>query len=961
MVFADLVGSTEMAAGLDPEDVRGRLEPFFEVARETLSEHGGTLEKYIGDAVLAVFGVPVSHGDDPDRAVAAALALLERVEALDSSLKVRIGVETGEVLAGDRDGDLSVTGEAVNIAARLQQAAAPGEVLVGERAGRSCRRVVLEPAPAVEAKGLRRPLSALRASGTDGQPDRTATSLVGRENDIELLRLIYRRAARERVPELVTIIGEAGIGKTRLASELTRGLGEEPDPPRVLVGRNPPYGRGIAFWALGEVLRDAAGTPEEAPVAEVERELESLLARLGAEDAAEIAASLARALGGAEDDGEASVEEGLRRSWRRFVGLLAAERPLIIGIDDAHWADDGLLDLLEEAVIGLGEAPLLLLCTSRPELMERRPNFGRAVGNVSQVELRPLDEAAATALAEQLLPHESKSLAPEVAEASGGNPFFAEEVSCALREANGGKVVEALPDTVQATIAGRIDLLPAAEKRVLQHAAVLGHAFGAERLMGLLGASASAELTELARKALVEEQVERGAGHFAFRHQLIRDVAYSSLPRSERVRLHERAAEEIHEDPGGRYAELAELRAFHLAEAAALEPSGDRADRAREALLEAADFAVRRGAGGRGRELYEQAAGLAAVPIERAGILRTASEIALRRWEGAEALRLLRETAGIFEEAGERTRAAGIYARMVEVATRMGGISGRVAQEESRSIQAKARALADPADPVIQAQLRLNEAWIAWAHSREDEMAEPAREGLAMARETGDPTLISAGARCRPGAGMERGTPSAGGPARPGATRVDRREPKLADARRGAERRSAHDGRVAAADRSVPRGGGVRRRRQAARSQQGNRLLSLGARDAPRLLPGRVGHGARKRLPVPRGVDGCRPAAAGRDGCRAGLGRCYPRVPRRRIRRGGVVRFRRAGGSRHLGAGPRDHDLARRCGPPPRSELGGDGATLRYGDQQFLVEDHLPLRPRRGVRPRRTSGNRRGD
>ena len=148
MVFADLVGSTEMAAGLDPEDVRGRLEPFFEVARETLSEHGGTLEKYIGDAVLAVFGVPVSHGDDPDRAVAAALALLERVEALDSSLKVRIGVETGEVLAGDRDGDLSVTGEAVNVAARLQQAAAPGEVLVGERAGRSCRRVVLEPAPA---------------------------------------------------------------------------------------------------------------------------------------------------------------------------------------------------------------------------------------------------------------------------------------------------------------------------------------------------------------------------------------------------------------------------------------------------------------------------------------------------------------------------------------------------------------------------------------------------------------------------------------------------------------------------------------------------------------------------------------------------------------------------------------------------------------------------------------------
>ena len=225
MVFADLVGSTEMAAGLDPEDVRGRLEPFFEVARETLSEHGGTLEKYIGDAVLAVFGVPVAHGDDPDRAVSAALSLLERVEALGTGLALRVGIETGEVLAADSDGDLSVTGEAVNAAARLQQAAAPGEVLVGERAGRSCRRVLLEPGPTVEAKGLDRPLATLRAAGMNGQPDTTVTPLVGREDDLELLRLIYRRAARERVPELVTIIGEAGIGKTRLACGADRGAG----------------------------------------------------------------------------------------------------------------------------------------------------------------------------------------------------------------------------------------------------------------------------------------------------------------------------------------------------------------------------------------------------------------------------------------------------------------------------------------------------------------------------------------------------------------------------------------------------------------------------------------------------------------------------------------------------------------------------------------------------------------
>ena len=431
----------------------------------------------------------------------------------------------------------------------------------------------------------------------------------------------------------------------------------------------------------------------------------------------------------------------LRRSWRRFVGLLAADRPLVIGIDDAHWADDGLLDLLEEVVFGLGEAPLLLLCTSRPELLERRPDFGRAIGNVSQIELRPLDAEAARALAEQLLPAESRSLAAEVAVASGGNPFFAEEVSCALREGNPGG---ALPDTVQATIAGRIDLLPANEKRVLQHAAVLGHSFGEERLASLLGSTPSSELTELSRKALVVEHAEKGPGHFAFRHQLIRDVAYSSVPRGERVGLHERTAVEIEEHSGGRFAELAELRAFHLAEAAALEPSPERSEHACAALLDAAEIAVRRGAGGRALELYEQAAGLADGPGEKAAILKTGAEVALRRWAGRPAMQMLREAASSWEAAGEEREAAVVYARMVEVLTRFGGISGRVSEEEVASINARAWALADKDDEMIQTRLRLNDAWIAWGFDREGEMEDPAREGLEMARSTGDPTLISA-------------------------------------------------------------------------------------------------------------------------------------------------------------------------------------------------------------------------
>ena len=373
MVFADLVGSTEMASDLDPEELRGRLAPFFEVARSTLEEHGGTVEKYVGDAVLAVFGVPRVHTDDPDRAVAAALALTERVASMDQGLAVRVGIETGEVLALDGGDDLSVTGEAVNAAARLQQAAAPGEVLIGERAARACRASEVHEAEAVEAKGFPEPLRVWRAKSAGTERMGTSVPFVGRDDDMALLELVYRRAARDRVPELVTITGDAGVGKTRLASELTERLAATDPAPETLLGRNPPYGRGIAFWALGEILRAAAGAGAEDSVASVHDALGERLASLGAEDADELAHSLATALGGEARDGD--VEDELKRAWRRLVALLAGERPLVIGIDDAHWADDGLLDLVEEVVFRQDDVPLMVLCTSRPELLERRPGL----------------------------------------------------------------------------------------------------------------------------------------------------------------------------------------------------------------------------------------------------------------------------------------------------------------------------------------------------------------------------------------------------------------------------------------------------------------------------------------------------------------------------------------------------------------------------------------------------------
>src|SRR4051812_39241865 len=741
MVFADLVDSTKLASNLDPEELRGRLAPFFRVARGALEEHGGTVEKYVGDAVMAVFGVPVTHGDDPDRAVAAALALTERVRAMDQGLDVRIGIETGEVLALERAGDLSVTGEAVNAAARLQQAAAPGEVLIGERAARACRASEIDEADPVEAKGFSAPLRAWRAQAVRGERAATSAPFVGRDDDMTLLEVAYRRAVRDRVPELVTITGDAGVGKTRLANEFTDRLAAADPAPEILLRRNPPYGRGTAFWALGEIVRAAAGAGADDSVATVHDRLAERLGALGADDAHELARSMATALGGGESrDGD--VEDELKRAWRRLVALLAGERPLVIGIDDAHWADDGLLDLVEEVVFWLDDVPLVVLCTSRPELLERRPDFGRAARNVTQIELRPLTAEATDELAIALLTPEERSLATHVARASGGNPFFAEEVAQAIVEGRHGDA-EHLPDTVQAAIAARLDLVPPPEKRALQYASVLGPNFLQEALDDLLGGPSADALAALAQKALVQERLAIGPGRFGFRHHLIRDVAYASLPRADRAVLHERAADGILGRAGERYPELAELVAYHRAQASELAPTDAHHEAARLASLEAAAVATRRGASARAQELFEQAAKLASESEDRADALKFAAELALHRWRGDDTLRLLRESAAVSEEVGATRQAASTYARTVEVVARMGGLTGLLPRDEIEAMLARGRELASEDDLVTMARLVLDEGWIAWRYGEDENMAEPARAGLELARQTDDVAVLS--------------------------------------------------------------------------------------------------------------------------------------------------------------------------------------------------------------------------
>jgi hypothetical protein len=585
--------------------------------------------------------------------------------------------------------------------------------------------------------------------------------LLGRDDDLTLLRLVQRRAVRERAPQLLSITGEAGIGKTRIANELMDELRSSEDPPRILVGRNPPYGRGIAFWALGEILRDAAGADADDPIEKVRSGLHNLLDDLGAEDAKQITDALIVALGGSNGADEGDAEDALKGAWRRLVALLAADRPLVLAVDDAHWADEGLLDLLEEVAFGLQEAPLVVLTTSRPELYERRPDFGRSARNVTQVELRPLEPSATTDLVRMLLPDHGAELTARVAQASGGNPFFAEEVARSIFDHDPGASAGRLPDTVQSAIAARMDLLPADEKRVLQGAAVLGHAFGEARLEELLGEPPREALNALERKALVQELFATGPGQYGFRHQLIRDVAYGALPRGERAQLHERAAEGIRAGAGERIVELAELIAFHLGQAAELDPKPERRRAAHDAAFEAAKVAARRGALARSQELYEYAAGLAANDVERAKALRVAADVASRRWRGDIAYGLLRKSAEAAERAGERALAAAAYGRAVELASRMIGVTGELPPHQLTEMLETARRLAPSDDLATKAQLLLDEVWIEWtgipmtsgstlAGSGANTQlefatrgAKAADEALGLARRTDDPRLLS--------------------------------------------------------------------------------------------------------------------------------------------------------------------------------------------------------------------------
>jgi class 3 adenylate cyclase len=531
ILFCDVVGSTELGERLDPESVRRVLSRYFDTVRSVVERHGGTVEKFIGDAVMAVFGVPVLHEDDALRAVRAAAELRQATERLNTELArdygtqlaLRVGINTGQVVTGT--GERLATGDVVNVAARLEQNAAAGQILLGDATMGLVRDGVdAEPMPPLKLKGKSGPVPAWRLEAVSEQGARrlSAARMVGRAAELQRLSEIFHDAARTRSCRLVTIVGAAGVGKSRLVAQF---LGEL-DGPRVVLGRCPSYGDGITYWPVIEVVKQLQGRLEQ--LTPDPRVLKTLRGLLGA-------------------DRTVSSTEEIAWAVRRLLEAAASERPVICVLDDVNWGEDTFLDLVEQVAVLVRDVPLLVVCMARPDLLDRRPGWGGASLKATTVRLDPLSDLEADSLIEELLggARLDPPLRTRIREAAEGNPLFVEEMIAMLREAPEGEV--SVPPTIQALLAVRLDQLDPAERTLLQRGAIEGRVFhrGAVQNFSPEEAEIGARLAALVRKDLIRPERPELAHEeaYRFRHSLIRDAAYETLAKEVRAELHERFAD----------------------------------------------------------------------------------------------------------------------------------------------------------------------------------------------------------------------------------------------------------------------------------------------------------------------------------------------------------------------------------------------------------------------------------
>jgi class 3 adenylate cyclase/tetratricopeptide (TPR) repeat protein len=738
VLFADLVGFTSRAERLDPEDVRATLSPYYAQLRGELERHGGTVEKFIGDAVMAVFGAPVAHEDDPERAVRAGLAIRDAIVE-DGRLQVRVAVTTGEALvtlgASPAEGEGMVAGDVVNTAARLQSAAPVNGILVDETTQRATRRTIdYREAEAVSAKGKAQPVPAWEAAearsrfGVDVV--QSGAPLVGRERELDLLAGALTRARAERAPQLVTLVGVPGIGKSRLVYELQRVVDAEQEIVYWRQGRSLPYGDGVTYWALAEMAKAQAGVLESDSPEEAERKLAETVEALGL--GVRVLESLRSLVGAAGDEGRGDRSEHFA-AWRQFFESLADERPTVLVFEDLHWADDDLLDFVDHLVDWGSGVPLLVVCTTRPELLERRPGWGGGKSNALTLSVSPLSDDDTARLLAALL---ERAVLPAEVQASllaraGGNPLYAEQFARLLDEVGAAELT--LPENVQGIIAARLDGLPLPEKQLLQDAAVFGKVFWLGAVCTVAGrerADAETALHALARKEFVRRERRpsvAGEEEYAFRHVLVRDVAYGQIPRAGRARRHEAAAGWIEAlgrpDDHGEMLAHHYLQALRLAREAGAEPDQELTERARRAARDAGDRALALGAFPAAARLYEAA--LALTPPDADGRPELLLAYARTRADdgGLDDAVLLEASEGLLREG--RVEAA------AEAQARLGSIwMNRADRDRALEYLEHARELVDGRPPSSE------KAYVLQELARVVVMAEDFDRGIAMASES---------------------------------------------------------------------------------------------------------------------------------------------------------------------------------------------------------------------------------
>jgi class 3 adenylate cyclase/predicted ATPase len=605
VLFADLSGYTAIAERLDHETVKALVDRCLTRFAIEVERFGGRVDKFIGDNVMAVFGAPVAHEDDPERAVRAALGMQSAMSELNRGLladygfefALRVGVNTGEVLAGKIGDDYTVIGDAVNVASRMQTSASPGTITVGERTQRATDGSVdYQLLDALELKGKAEPVMAWRAIAVSGEHSgarkaRSEPPLVGRRDELASLEMQFGRVLRSRSPHLVTVLGEAGVGKTRLLRELERSLASSDPPTLIRGGRCLPFGSSIVYWPLSEMLRAESAIADDDSAEIASEKLSSRLGPLlasdedgGDETLARRVAPLAQLLeiqapdlhALPERDDPQNARESLFGAVRAYLEAVAQGEPLVLAWEDIHWADEGMLDLIEYLSNWM-RIPMLQVCLAREELLERRPGWGASRRAASTLFLDPLPPASTRDLIESLL--RGATTGPGVVEAlaerAGGNPLFAEELVQRLSEDGATRAAE-LPDTVQGLLAARLDSLAPLEGELVAHAAVVGQIFWEGALAPVAraeGGDLQAALETLREKDIivpVEGARLAGEQELAFKHVLIREVAYAMLPKAVRARKHFEVGMFIEGRAGGRRHEVVALLAEHYGRAATL-------------------------------------------------------------------------------------------------------------------------------------------------------------------------------------------------------------------------------------------------------------------------------------------------------------------------------------------------------------------------------------------------------